>query len=65
MKIEFTQEELSFLQEALGWAKFRYESVAGQYMNIKGWHETHYLPTMRNFAQLQEKLRISAQSTST
>jgi hypothetical protein len=59
MKIEFTQEELSFLREALGWAKFRFEEKAGQYMDIKGWRETQYLPKMRMFDQLQEKLRTA------
>jgi hypothetical protein len=56
MNLELTSEELVFLQEALGWAKFRYEEVAGQYMEIKGWRETQYQPKMRMFEQLHAKL---------
>jgi len=59
MIVQLTQEELSFLQEALGWAKYRFEEKASEYMPIPGYREKQYLPKIQMFNQLQEKLRTA------
>lgn len=59
LKLELSQEELAFLQEALGWAQYRFDEKASEYMNIKGYRENQYLPKMQMFNQVREKLRTA------
>jgi hypothetical protein len=60
LQVDLSTEEVTFLLEALGWARYRYDEVVGQYMNIKGYRENQYEPRMKLFAKVIEKLKAAS-----
>ena len=56
MIIEISEEERSFLQEALEWGKIGYEEKSAKYQSMEGYNENIYQPKLAMFKGLLEKL---------
>ena len=60
MEVLLTEEERQFLKQSLMWARSGYEKNCAQYISgplrIEGYYSETYVPKIRMFQSLQEKL---------
>ena len=57
--VELSEEELTFLKEALTWSEHGYEDRSARYMHdplVPDYYRTVYLPRKAMFSRMQAKL---------